>query len=93
MLRCPNISLALLYVSLPNNIRRMLLYANFNFLIAVKALLYHIVEKHTLEHKDLNISQLKKNKLQNGYLLYNALYLHSYFRFAWYFIFNIKLLV
>ena len=60
MLRCPNISLALLYVSLPNNIRRMLLYANFNFLIAVKALLYHIVEKHTLEHKDLNISQLKK---------------------------------
>ena len=51
---CTNISLALLYFGMPNNLRRLLLYAILNFLIAVTAPLYHIVEQYILEQKDLN---------------------------------------
>ena len=41
---CTNISLALLYFGMPNNLRRLLLYAILNFLITVTVPLYHIVE-------------------------------------------------
>ena len=51
---CTNISLALLYFGMPNNLRRLLLYAILNFLIAVTVPLYHIVEQYILEQKDLN---------------------------------------
>ena len=40
---CTNISLALLYFGMPNNLRRLLLYAILNLLIAVTVPLYHIV--------------------------------------------------
>ena len=46
---CTNISLALLYFGIPNNLRRLILYAILNFLIAVSVPSYHIVEQ-----KDLN---------------------------------------
>ena len=49
ILNCTNISLALLYFGMPNNLRRLLLYVILNFLIAVTVPLYHIVEQ-----KDLN---------------------------------------
>ena len=55
ILSCTNISLALLYFGMPNNLRRLLLYAILNFLIAVTVPLYHIVEQYILEQKDLNI--------------------------------------
>ena len=52
---CTNISLALLYFGMPNNLRMLLLlYAILNFLIAVTVPLYHIVEQYILEQKDLN---------------------------------------
>ena len=57
MLSCTNILLALLYFGMPNDLQFVLLYSNFNFLVAVKAPLYHIVEERTLQQKDLNISQ------------------------------------
>ena len=37
-----------------NNLRRLLLYAILNFLIAVTVPLHHIVEQYILEQKDLN---------------------------------------
>ena len=51
---CTNFSLALLYFGMPNNLRRLLLYAILNFLTAVTVSLYHIVEQYILEQKDLN---------------------------------------
>ena len=54
ILNCTNISLALLYFGMPNNLRRLLLYVIINFLIAVTVPLYHIVEQYILEQKDLN---------------------------------------
>ena len=51
---CTNIALALLYFGMTNNLRRLLLYAILNFLIAVIVLLYHIVEQYILEQRDLN---------------------------------------
>ena len=42
------------YFGMPNNLRRLLLYAILNFLIAVTVPLYHIVEQYILEQKDLN---------------------------------------
>ena len=51
---CTNISLALLYFGMPNNLRRLLLYAILNVLTAVTVSLYHIVEQYILEQKDLN---------------------------------------
>ena len=44
ILSCTNISLALLNVGIPNNLRRLSLYAILYFLIAVTASLYHILE-------------------------------------------------
>ena len=44
ILSCTNISLALLYFGMPNNLRRLILYAILNFLAAVTVLLHHIVE-------------------------------------------------
>ena len=46
ILSCTNISLALLYFGIPNNLRRLLLKAILNFLIAVTVPLYHIVEQY-----------------------------------------------
>ena len=54
ILSCTNISLALLYFGMPNNLRRLLLYAILNFLIGVTFPLYHMVEQYILERKDLN---------------------------------------
>ena len=51
---CTNISLALLYFGMPNNLRRLLLYAILTFFVAVTDPLYHIVEQYILEQKDLN---------------------------------------
>ena len=48
-----NISLALLYFGIPNNLRRLLLLAILNFLMAVTVPLYNIVEQYILEQKDL----------------------------------------
>ena len=39
---------------MPNNLQRLLLYAILSFLIALTVPLYHIVEQHILEQKDLN---------------------------------------
>ena len=51
---CTNISVALLYFGMPNNLRMLLLYAILNFLIAATVPLYHIVEQYILDPNDLN---------------------------------------
>ena len=56
-LSCTNISLALLYFGMPNNLRRLLLYAILNVLIAVTVPLYHIVEEYMLERFERSTSQ------------------------------------
>ena len=46
---CTNMSLALLYFGMPNNLQRLILYAILNFLAAVTVPLYHIIEQHRTE--------------------------------------------
>ena len=48
ILSCTNISLALLYFGMPKNLRRLLLYAILDFLIALTVPLYHIVEQYII---------------------------------------------
>ena len=48
ILSCTNISLALLYFGMPKNLRRLLLYANLDFLIALTVPLYRIVEQYII---------------------------------------------
>ena len=59
ILSCTNISLAvaLLYFGMPNNLRRLILYAILNFLAAVTVPLYHIVEQHRTEGFEQSTSQ------------------------------------
>ena len=57
ILSCTNISLALLYFGMPNNLQRLILYAILNFLAAVTVPLYHIVEQHRTEGFEPSTSQ------------------------------------
>ena len=55
ILSCTNISLALLYFGMPNNLNEGLYYVQFLvFSLPVTIPLYHIVEQYMLEQKDLN---------------------------------------
>ena len=56
ILSCLNISLALVYFGMPNNLRR-LICAILNFLAAVTVPLYHIVEQHRTEGFEQSTSQ------------------------------------
>ena len=58
ILSCTNISPALLYFGMPNNLRRLILYAILNFLAAVIVPLYHIVEQHRTEGFEQSTSHL-----------------------------------
>ena len=57
ILSCTNISLALLFSGIPNNLQRLILYAILSFLAAVTVPLYHIVEQHRTEGFEQSTSQ------------------------------------
>ena len=54
ILSCTNMSIALLYFGMPNNLQRLLLYAILHFRIAITVPLYHKEEQYIVEHTDLN---------------------------------------